>query len=251
MQTPINKKRNEENTMNAWREDRLDALLQTESEQDLFEQMTVIARQIGFEYCAYGIRMPVPISRPRVEMFNNYSPQWQERYAACGYLHVDPTVQHALKSSLPVVWTNELFSEAQDFWEDARGHGLQFGWAQSARDPSGAVGLLTLARSAEPLTKNELASNQERMAWLAQYMHAAMSRLLTPRLLPEALVTLTLREKEVLRWTAEGKTSYEIAQIIDISERTVNFHVNNAAAKLDASNKIQAAVKATALGILY
>jgi DNA-binding CsgD family transcriptional regulator len=237
--------------MNAWLEDGLDALLKATSEQDLFKQVAGAARNMGFEYCAYGIRMPVPVSRPRVAMFNNYSSKWQECYDSRGYLQVDPTVQHALKSSLPVVWSNQLFMQAREMWEDARSHGLRVGWAQASRDPAGAVGLLTLARSAEPLTRSELDANQAKMAWLAQYTHAAMARLLTPKLAPETQVALTSREKEVLRWTAEGKTSYEISQILDVSERTVNFHVNNAVAKLGTSNKTQAAVKATALGMLY
>ena len=237
--------------MNAWLEDGLDALLKATSEQDLFRQVAGAARNMGFEYCAYGIRMPVPVSRPRVAMFNNYSSKWQECYDSRGYLQVDPTVQHALKSSLPVVWSNQLFMQAREMWEDARSHGLRVGWAQASRDPAGAVGLLTLARSAEPLTRSELDANQAKMAWLAQYTHAAMARLLTPKLAPETQVALTSREKEVLRWTAEGKTSYEISQILDVSERTVNFHVNNAVAKLGTSNKTQAAVKATALGMLY
>jgi len=59
-----------------------------------------------------------------------------------------------------------------------------------------------------------------------------------------------LREKEVLRWTAEGKTAYEIGQILQVSERTVNFHINNVVNKLGASNKTQAAVKAATLGML-
>jgi DNA-binding CsgD family transcriptional regulator len=237
--------------MNAWLEDGFDALLKATSEQDLFKQVAGAARNMGFEYCAYGIRMPVPVSRPRVAMFNNYSSKWQECYDSRGYLQVDPTVQHALKSSLPVVWSNQLFMQAREMWEDARSHGLRVGWAQASRDPAGAVGLLTLARGAEPLTRSELDANQAKMAWLAQYTHAAMARLLTPKLAPETQVALTSREKEVLRWTAEGKTSYEISQILDVSERTVNFHVNNAVAKLGTSNKTQAAVKATALGMLY
>ena len=35
------------------------------------------------------------------------------------------------------------------------------------------------------------------------------------------------REKEILKWTAEGKTSAEIAIILSISENTVNFHQKN------------------------
>ncbi|HEX7635622.1 MAG TPA: autoinducer binding domain-containing protein, partial [Noviherbaspirillum sp.] len=170
---------------------------------------------------------------------------------ACGYLQVDPTVQHALKSTLPVVWSNELFEPAQEMWEEARSHGLRVGWTQASRDQNGAVGLLTLVRSTDPLTSGELRAQEAKMSWLAQCAHAAMARLLVPKLAPESQTVITMREKEVLRWTAEGKTAYEISKILAVSERTVNFHVNNVVAKLGTSNKTQAAVKAAALGLLY
>ena len=236
--------------MDAWREEHLNALLCIDSVQDLFSQITKMAKSMGFEYCAYGIQMPVPISRPKVEMFNNYSEQWKKRYSERGYLQVDPTVRHALKSTLPVLWSNKLFESAREMWEDAHDHGLRFGWAHPSRDPSGAVGLLSLARGSEILTSRELSAQQAQMCWLTQYTHAAMSRLLTPELVPEIRATITAREKEVLCWTAEGKTAYEISQILSVTERTVNFHINNVIAKLGTSNKTQAAVKAAALGLL-
>src|SRR5690606_29242341 len=129
--------------------------------------------------------------------------------------------------------------------------GLHITWAQTSRDRSGAVGLLALTRvdainrGAEPM------SSQAQMSWLAQHSHAAMARLLVPKLAPEAMVTLTHREKEILRWTAEGKTSCEVAQILSISERTVNFHINNAMLKLCCTNKTQASAKAAALGLFW
>ncbi|MGN6666559.1 MAG: transcriptional activator protein SolR, partial [Trinickia sp.] len=61
---------------------------------------------------------------------------------------------------------------------------------------------------------------------------------------------LTPRECEVLCWTGEGKTACEIGQILNISERTVNFHVNNVLLKLNATNKVQAVVKAIAMGLI-
>lgn len=237
--------------MDAWREDRFNALLNIESEQELFAVAAKIAKEMGFEYCAYGIQMPVPVSRPNVALFNNYSDEWRQCYDRRGYLGLDPTVRHAFRSSLPLVWSDQFFAEVPEFWEDARSHGLQVGWAQASRDASGGVGLLTLARSAESFTDNELIANQARMSWLVQYVHAAMARLLTPKLAPESRVVLTAREKEVLRWTAEGKTAYEISQILNVAERTVNFHINNIVAKLGTSNKTQAAVKAAALGLLF
>lgn len=51
---------------------------------------------------------------------------------------------------------------------------------------------------------------------------------------------LSEREKEVLRWLTTGKTSWEIAQILLISERTVNYHVQNIIRKLDAVNRAHA-----------
>lgn len=236
--------------METWREDCFNALLHAESEQALFAQVVTLAKTMGFEFCAYGIRMPVPVSRPRIAMFNNYSDQWRQCYQARGYLRIDPTVRHALQSTLPVVWSNHLFDSARELWEDAHGHGLRVGWAQASRDVHGAVGLLTLARGTEPLSASELSTNQAWMSWLTQYTHAAMSRFLTPQLAPETCVSITPREKEVLRWTAEGKTAYEISRILSISERTVNFHINNVVAKLGTTNKTQATVKAAALGLL-
>jgi LuxR family transcriptional regulator len=85
------------------------------------------------------------------------------------------------------------------------------------------------------------------MSWLAHATHAAMARLHRPA---EATVTLSAREAEVLRWMADGKTSSEAARILALSERTVNFHVSSALAKLGAANKTAAVVKAALLGLI-
>jgi DNA-binding CsgD family transcriptional regulator len=53
-------------------------------------------------------------------------------------------------------------------------------------------------------------------------------------------VTLSNKEIEVLSWLKEGKSSWDISVIMRISERTVNFHVNNIIAKLDAMNRTHA-----------
>lgn len=237
--------------MDKWHQEQFDALLKITSEDVLFKYIASIANEMGFEYCAYGVRMPVPVSRPAFALFNNYTPEWQKYYQEHQLLEVDPTVHHGLKSTLPLLWSPEVFSSAPQLWEEARAHGLRFGWAQSARDANGAIGMLTLARSNGQVTEQDLSVNQYKMVWLSQMTHAAMARILTAKMVPESAISMTAREREVLRWTAEGKTAYEVGQILAISERTVNFHVNNVVAKLGASNKIQAAVKAASLGLLF
>jgi len=56
--------------------------------------------------------------------------------------------------------------------------------------------------------------------------------------------SLTNRELECLRWTAQGKTDSEIGIILSISARTARFHVENAKRKLGVSTRIQAVAEA-------
>src|ERR1700757_69989 len=58
------------------------------------------------------------------------------------------------------------------------------------------------------------------------------------------LIDLNEREVETLTWAARGKTSAEIAKILGLTKRTVDFHIDNARIKLGASNRIQAPIKA-------
>jgi LuxR family transcriptional regulator/LuxR family quorum-sensing system transcriptional regulator SolR len=63
-------------------------------------------------------------------------------------------------------------------------------------------------------------------------------------------VNLTAREREILHWASEGKTSEIIGAILNISTRTVNFHISNVLTKLVAVNKVQAVAKARTFGLL-
>ena len=58
-------------------------------------------------------------------------------------------------------------------------------------------------------------------------------------------VDLNDREVEVLTWVARGKTSAEIAQIVGLTKRTIDFHIDNARAKLGAATRTEAVIKAT------
>ena len=57
-------------------------------------------------------------------------------------------------------------------------------------------------------------------------------------------VRLNDREIEALTWAARGKTSAEIASILGLSKRTVDFHLDNARAKLNAATRTEAVIKA-------
>jgi DNA-binding NarL/FixJ family response regulator len=58
---------------------------------------------------------------------------------------------------------------------------------------------------------------------------------------------LTLRESDVLLWIANGKTNREIAQILEMSPRTVNKHLEQIFRKLGVENRTSAAASAIRL----
>jgi DNA-binding CsgD family transcriptional regulator len=236
--------------MRSWQEDMLNAVDSPHlTEDEVFARLEAAAEALGFSYCAYGLRVPVPVTRPQTVIRNNYPQAWRDRYHAAGYLSVDPTVLHGSKSQAPLLWSDDLFSGAADLWDEARAAGLRFGWAQSSLDGHGLVGMVTFARSDDDITPAELAAKEVRMSWLASSAHWALSRRMAPRL-ARPTSALTPREIEVLRWTADGKNSPEIGDILALSNSTVVFHIANAMRKLNASSRAAAAVRAAMLGLL-
>ncbi len=237
-------------TAEHWRTEMLSRLRSAGTEKELFETLAIAARALGFDHCAYGLRIPTNLTSPRTLLFNTYPDAWRERYASADYIAIDPTVRHGALSPAPLVWTDEIFRETPEFWEDARSHGLRHGWAQSSIDRHGIRGMLTLSRSHESLLDTELREKGYQMMWLTHAAHQRMSDLVVHRMLPEAHVVLTGKERDILRWTAEGKTSGEISTIMGIKERTVNFHIANAIEKLACANKTAAVARACLLGLL-
>ena len=66
---------------------------------------------------------------------------------------------------------------------------------------------------------------------------------------PEA-IKLTAREKEVLQWSAIGKSSWEIAQIVDCTEAGVNYHFCNIRRKFGVRSRWIAMVMALEQGLI-
>ncbi len=236
--------------MKSWAEELLHELNRTVSDTEIFTTIEGAARGLGFEFCAYGLRAPWPLSKPKTRLLSNYPEAWKKRYQEARYFDIDPTVQHARRSQSPIVWSDALFAGVPQMWREAQSHGLRYGWAQSAFDSCGVGGMLTLARSSRPLSQDELAEKEVKMRWLVNTAHLSLKRVLMPTLMADPERGLTDREVEVLKWAADGKTSGEISKILVISVDTVNFHVKNAVTKLKTANKTAAVVRAAMLGLL-
>ncbi len=236
--------------MKGWAEELLMAFDGLTCEKSVFRRIEATARSLGFDYCAYGLRAPWPVSRPKISILSNYPSAWCDRYRDAGYLRRDPTVAHGAKSQTPVVWSQALFSPVTDLWSEARAFGLRVGCAQSSLMANGSGGMLTLARAHDEITPAEMAANQVRMRWLVNVAQMTLAPLLAVPKDCHTQAHLTQRELEVLKWTADGKSSGQISDILTISIDTVNFHVKNAVRKLSASNKTAAVVRAAMTGLL-
>ena len=238
--------------MNNWREDYLDRLVRpAQSEADTFDELSRIALELGFEFCSFGMRVPVLGEAPLEFWSTTYPERWQIDYMAHDYMRIDPTIEKALRDPLPVVWNEALFSGQRAFWEDAQAHNVRHGWTIATYGQRSSVGLLSLARSTDAITSDELADIEAKLIWAAHTANGMIGTRIIEKLSPATIHELTQREREVLRWTAAGKTSAEIGAILGISTRTVNFHILTVFDKLGVVNKTQAAVKAQMNGLLY
>jgi LuxR family transcriptional regulator, quorum-sensing system regulator SolR len=233
--------------------DAFEAMERAQTSDELRVQMERFAREMGFEHFAYALTVKVPSLKAQQHYINGFPDGWVERYLKSGYFGVDPIVKHAESSAMPAVWTDDKFhdKQSQDFWEDARQYGLKEGLSFAVHEQPGVTGIFSLARDQVlDLEGQDLAALVGRAQMFASLLHHAVARIDLPKLLPGQATPLTDRERECLKWTADGKTAWEIGRILSIAERTVVFHINNVVQKLGAANKTQALVRAVALRLV-
>ena len=236
--------------MNAWHEDLLNLLVTPiMCPEHIFGSIERVAVKLGFDHVAYGFQAPYPLTQPKITLLNNYPGPWQEHYSRSGYLFTDPTVIHGRQSQDPLIWNDQAFVSNPKLWRDAQDHGIRAGWAQSSLEGSGAGSLLTLCRCNEPVTTCELQAKEPYMRWLVQVAHVSLSKAILAKD-AHACKQLTLREREVLQWTADGKSAQDIADILVLSKSVVDFHLKNSIKKLDSPNKTAAVARAVLLGWL-
>lgn len=238
--------------MESWKEDLFNILLSPDEQSDFFDRIARIAQGWGFEHCAYGMRAPMSVTETGIVMLNDYSQAWQQHYQANGYLRIDPLVQRGMNTLMTFAWSgiDATAGPTAGFWEEARMHGIATGVSIPALAANSVRGMLTLSRGREAITEREWHEKRDALVWLGQMAHHGLARRLLLQWRASSGQALSRREIEVLRWVAEGKTDYQIAGRLGVTERTVHFHLKNAMSKLEVSNRTAAAVRAVVLGII-
>lgn len=219
----------------------------------LSREIKKFSKQAGFDRFAYVFRATSP-SSPAYLQLTDYQQNWVQEYLSRGYFEIDPIALHCARSALPAIWDDPVFHDRNVaiFWEHAQSYGLGSGLSFAVHTQPGISGLLSFSRDKRlDLQAGDLAALVGRAQVFATLLHEAVLRINSPGLASPTSAPLTARERECLKWAAEGKTAREIGQILGISQRTAVFHIDNAIQKLDAANKTQAVVRALALKIIY
>ncbi|KQV68225.1 autoinducer binding domain-containing protein [Rhizobium sp. Root1220] len=113
-----------------------------------------------------------------------------------------------------------------------------------AHEPSGNRGAVSFSGDREAFTAEEM----RELHYLATHVYDRLAEIRNQD--NRVTDTLTDREIDCLNWTAAGKTSVETADILSLSEHTVNHYLNRATKKLDTVNRTQAVAKALRIGLI-
>jgi DNA-binding CsgD family transcriptional regulator len=184
-------------------------------------------------------------------VFTTYPASWIRHYQEAGHVAIDPVIKRIAASNLPVFWNDVSRGKKMHVvFDEARQHGLANGLTVAVSGMQGSRAVLSMATDiAAEKSPRHLSSTAGQALLTVLHVHEAIQRL-DASAVASALPQLTPREKECLLWAAQGKTSWEIANILSVSERAITFHMVNATKKLDATNRRQAVVRAISLRLI-
>lgn len=218
-------------------------------------------KQLGFEALIYDYT-PVPydlsgeIMIPSLLKLRNISDDMHEYWFDREYFRIDPVQQVALRSCAPFFWNyaEDAATPINRFMDQRtepvarylNERDMSTGVTVPIHMPRGDYATVTGVRfgrpdNFEPEARRYIAD----FALLASVFHETAYSLFDAPARSVSKMRLTERERECLRYSAEGLSAKEISRVIQRSVPTVVMHLNAAAKKLGARNRTQAVVRAT------
>ncbi|PTL76538.1 autoinducer binding domain-containing protein [Vitiosangium sp. GDMCC 1.1324] len=231
-----------------WKNEQLQLLLNEQEPQKLFKLAVELVQGLEMTYLGLTLHLQVSAHPPQVVLYNNYPTEWNARLQDADFFRQDPVASLCHRSTLPVLWRDELYREVPHFREAACNHGLRHGWTQSVQDLRHNESQLSVARASGEIGTAEFYEKSSQVLWLCNTLHTLISEHHLSLLAPEP--SLSERELEVLKWSAAGKTAEDIAHILSLSTSTVNFHIRSVITKTNAANMAGAIAIAANRGLL-
>lgn len=230
------------------------SVLESRSREEFREAVVRFTQELGFETVSAMTVVDHGLGRSEFITVDNTPTEFSETYSDPSQGRRDPVMQHLKRQSVPIIWDQSTYiaGGAIDLWEHQSHFGFNTGIAMALHLPEGRHFLLGVDRD-QPLPTDVMVLQRlvADLQLFAVHAQDAALRLLLPEDQQPERPSLTPREIEALNWTMEGKTAWEVGQILGISERTAVLHVNNAMHKLGCINKHQAVLKALRLGLIH
>ncbi len=233
--------------------DVMQSFSKAETVADITQLCQAHSQDLGFDNYIYALRLPTDFSDSKLILIDGYPENWVNHYFEQTYQTVDPVLVYCSQHIVPIEWQNlksRTDGAAKRMMNEAGDFGLRSGITMPVHSPRGEMGILSLTVNQSTKTSLEVtAAALPYIQIFAGYLHEAVRRVFDLIEDPKP-PQLTVREQECLRWAADGKTSWEIAKLLGVSERTINFHMNNAMLKLNVTNRQHAVAKVTLQGLV-
>ncbi|MGA2735383.1 MAG: autoinducer binding domain-containing protein [Syntrophobacteraceae bacterium] len=180
----------------------------------------------------------------------SYPDEWLKIYEEREFQNVDVIVKENFTTFRPQYWaeTYKRNTPPKHFISMAEDFGLKEGYTYGLMTPGQKRrgSLFSFSGNFDKYDKRLVAI----LELLIPHLHQALCYIHSPELPQNGRGLLSGREKEVLNWLKQGKSSWEISVILNISERTANFHIYNIMQKLEAVNRPHAVAVAASLGLI-
>lgn len=235
-------------------------LRRTETAPGFGDLLADTTDRLGYAHFAYHV-----VRSPAIQHgtglatigLTNYPDMWSSHYIRNGYVNDDPVVAEALTASEPFLWSSVLgasppsMRQAQ-IMDDARDVGICDGLTVPLTSRHGEHAVMTFVAGPDTPSPDPAAVGMLQL--LSEFFHAhALHPILQEELTRDRKrrrSILSARERESMVWVARGKSSWEIARILGIAEKSVEFYVESVKRKLQAANRTHAVVKAVMLGLI-
>jgi DNA-binding CsgD family transcriptional regulator len=227
--------------------DWLYTIVKANSVDDLTLILEMICDQAGFHwffFAKFDQRLDKLLS---ATILSNWPSDYLERYANLKYYRqsavVEKAARHEEPFSLKTVFFNPFVTpDGRAVLDEASEVGLTQGLALPVWEGSSMVALATLIHGDDRMPNED--------GFALQTLMAGIYRRMNKLTIPNAVVKLTEREREVLSWSAAGKTAKETAIILGLSPRTVEDHMRRIAERLGTVNQAHSVAEAIRRGLL-
>jgi LuxR family quorum sensing-dependent transcriptional regulator len=220
--------------------DFIEGLDELDSPDSVLEAMQDEISRFGFEWLAFTGILPKPGETMDDLILAHHSPDGlHDVYASRNYVRIDPNVRRALRSSRPFDWTWEDYGDehgprSTEVMRVLAEFTLQRGFFVPVHGAGGYEAAVAMAGTDVDLPGEA----KPGLHLMSLYAFERIRQLLGGR--SEGKPPLTPREREVLAWSAQGKSAWEIGTILSVGKRTVDEHAQTAMRKLGATNRTQA-----------